>query len=167
MNTQPGTDIHIAAWVALLQTQAVAVDGVEAELMAECDLPLAWHEVLVRLARSEEGRVRMQELARAVLLSKSGLSRLADRMQEAGLIERTACPTDRRGTFASITEEGRRRLREAEPVFRRGVEAHFAGRLSGEELQSLAGLLRKVVDASPRAGDDDCASEESPTASDS
>jgi DNA-binding MarR family transcriptional regulator len=167
MKADPGTDTNVAAWVALLQTQAVAVDGVEAELMAECDLPLPWHEVLVRLARSEDGRVRMQELARAVLLSKSGLSRLADRMEGAGLIERTACPTDRRGTFAAITEEGRRRLKEAEPVFRRGVEAHFAGRLSGEELQSLAVLLRKVVDASPRAGDDDCASQESPAASDS
>jgi DNA-binding MarR family transcriptional regulator len=167
MNAEPGTDTQVAAWVALLQTQAVAVDGVEAELMAECDLPLAWHEVLVRLARSEDGRVRMQELARAVLLSKSGLSRLADRMQEAGLIERTACPTDRRGTFAAITDEGRRRLKAAEPVFRRGVEAHFAARLSDEELQSLTGLLRKIVDASPRAGDDDCASEETPAASDS
>ena len=95
MESAVQTDIPVRAWIALLQAQAAVVDGVEAELVAECDLPLAWHEVLVRLDRAEIGGMRMQELAHAVLLSKSGLTRLADRMEAAGLISMCAQPRTR------------------------------------------------------------------------
>jgi DNA-binding MarR family transcriptional regulator len=141
------TQEHLAAWLALLQAQAAVTDAVEAELVTGSDLPLAWHEVLVRLARAG-GRMRMRELAQAVLLSKSGLTRLADRMEKAGLLERSACPTDRRGTFAVLTKAGRSMLRRSGPVFRRAVEANLAGHLSPEELSSLRFLLEKVVQGS-------------------
>jgi DNA-binding MarR family transcriptional regulator len=146
MNEAP-TQEHLAAWLALLRAQATVTDAVEAELVAGSGLPLAWHEVLVRLARAG-GRMRMRELAQAVLLSKSGLTRLADRMQEAGLLERSACPTDRRGTFAVLTKAGRSVLRRSDPVFRRAVEANLAGSLTPKELASLRSLLEKVVEAS-------------------
>jgi DNA-binding MarR family transcriptional regulator len=148
MNEAP-TQEHLAAWLALLRAQATVTDAVEAELVAGSGLPLAWHEVLVRLARAG-GRMRMRELAQAVLLSKSGLTRLADRMEEAGLLERSACATDRRGTFAVLTRAGKSMLRRSGPVFRRAVEANLAGHLTPDELTSLRSLLEKVVEGSGR-----------------
>ena len=96
--------------MALVEAHAAAVESVEADLVRDTGLPLSWHEVLVRLSAAEEESMRMHELARAVLLSKSGLTRLADRMEAAGLIDRTACDSDRRGTWAVITPKGREAL---------------------------------------------------------
>jgi len=144
------------AFVALLQAQAFVVDGVGADLVARRDMPLSWHEVLVRLQRSEGGAMRMQELAHSVLLSKSGLTRLADRMEHARLIERAGCATDRRGTFAVITPKGRRALRAASPVFLRSVQDHFARHLSAEEVRVLNSALRKLVGPSGQASAEDC-----------
>lgn len=150
----PSDDERLLTWVALLRAQAAVVEGVESELLAGHGLPVSWHEVLVRLARVEGGAMRMQELAREVLLSKSGLTRLADRMEEAGLIERSKCGTDRRGTFAVITEAGRRMLRESFPAFMRAIHQHFAGRLSPDEIRSLRTLLGKVLEGG--LGDQSC-----------
>jgi DNA-binding MarR family transcriptional regulator len=150
VSTDPPTKEPLGAWLALLQAQAAVTDAVEAELVAGSELPLAWHEVLVRLARAG-GRMRMRELAQAVLLSKSGLTRLADRMEEAGLLERSACATDRRGTFAVLTKSGRSVLRRSTPVFRRAVEANLADHLTADELTSLRSLLEKVAQGSGRA----------------
>jgi len=145
----PPEDERLLTWVALLRAQAAVVDGVESELIARHGLPVSWHEVLVRLARADGGAMRMQELAREVLLSKSGLTRLADRMEDAGLIERSKCGTDRRGTYAVITEAGRRMLRESFPAFMSAVDQHFAGRLSADELSALRTLLGKVLEGQP------------------
>jgi DNA-binding MarR family transcriptional regulator len=145
----PPDDERLLTWVALLRAQAAVVDGVESELIARHGLPVSWHEVLVRLARADGGALRMQELAREVLLSKSGLTRLADRMEDAGLIERSKCGTDRRGTYAVITEAGRRMLRESFPAFMSAVDQHFAGRLSADELSALRTLLGKVLEGQP------------------
>ncbi len=142
-NRYPG----LAAWIALVEAHAAAVESVEADLVRETNLPLSWHEVLVRLSRTEEGSMRMQELARAVLLSKSGLTRLADRMQVAGLIERTACDSDRRGTWAVITPAGREALDRATPSFLAAVDRHFSGHLDADEIESVASSLRKVTHA--------------------
>ena len=140
-------DRGLMAWMALVEAHAAAVESVEADLVRDTGLPLSWHEVLVRLSRAEEGSMRMQELARAVLLSKSGLTRLADRMEAAGLIERTACDSDRRGTWAVVTPKGRRALAEATPSFLAAVDRHFAGHLSDREIDAVAAGLRKVTHA--------------------
>ncbi len=155
----PSDDERLQTWVALLRTQAAVVEGVESELLARHGLPVSWHEVLVRLSRSDGGAMRMQELAREVLLSKSGLTRLADRMEESGLIERSKCGTDRRGTYAVITEAGRRMLRESFPAFMSAVEQHFARHLSGEELSALRSLLAKVLEGSGRPEEEACTTE--------
>jgi DNA-binding MarR family transcriptional regulator len=137
----------LSAWMALVEAHAAAVESVEADLVREAGLPLSWHEVLVRLARTDEGSMRMQELARAVLLSKSGLTRLADRMESAGLIERSACDSDRRGTWAVITPKGREALDRATPSFLAAVDHHFAGHLDDTEIEVVASSLRKVTHA--------------------
>jgi len=137
----------ITAWMALVEAHAAAVESVEADLVRDTGLPLSWHEVLVRLSAAEEESMRMHELARAVLLSKSGLTRLADRMEAAGLIDRTACDSDRRGTWAVITPKGREALANATPPFLAAVDRHFAGHLSDGEIDAVAASLRKVTHA--------------------
>jgi DNA-binding MarR family transcriptional regulator len=140
-------DAGLTAWMALVEAHAAAVESVEADLVRETGLPLSWHEVLVRLAGADESSMRMQELAKAVLLSKSGLTRLADRMEAAGLIERSACDSDRRGTWAVITDKGREALGNATPSFLAAVDRHFAGHLADDEIRAVASSLQKVTHA--------------------
>jgi DNA-binding MarR family transcriptional regulator len=137
-------DVALTAWIALVEAHAAAVESVEGDLVREAGLPLSWHEVLARLSQAEQGSMRMQELAKAVLLSKSGLTRLADRMEAAGLIERNACDSDRRGTWAVITAKGRTKLARATPSFVAAVDRHFAGHLDDDEIEAVAASLRKV-----------------------
>jgi len=134
-------------WRLLLQAHSSLVDTLEHELLDELGLPLTWYEVLLYLARAEDGRLRMSDLAGSLLLSKSGVTRLVDRMEAAGLVERGVCSSDRRGSFAVITDEGRALHRKAAPVHLRGVEQHFLGHLSAAERRALTTGLRKVVAA--------------------
>ncbi|HLZ72894.1 MAG TPA: MarR family transcriptional regulator [Dehalococcoidia bacterium] len=139
-------------------------DRLEAELLAERGLPLAWYDVLFQLSLAPGGERRMQELAGAVLLSKSGLTRLVSRMEQAGLVERRPCPTDLRGTIAALTPAGAATLRRARPVHLRGIREHFARHLSDEEARTLRAAFGKLLaeagredrsDAvNPRSGDE-------------
>ena len=142
---------HLAAWRALLETHAAVTELLARELSAERGLPLKAYDVLLNLAESPEGRLRMQELSASVLLSKSGLSRLVDRMVEAGLVRRERCQDDRRGWFAVLTDQGRSALRRAAPVHLRGIQEHFAQHLEPEEVRVLATALARVVAAAKAA----------------
>jgi DNA-binding MarR family transcriptional regulator len=136
---------RMAAWMTLMQTHATVVAAIEEELMSERNLPLSWHEVLVRLAASPDGRLRMQDLARSVLLSKSGVTRLVDRMVDAGLVGRDACAADRRVVYASITKKGRAVLADAMPIFVEGFRRYFGLHLTNEEARALRGTLQGVL----------------------
>ena len=115
-------------------------------------LPGQWFEVLIRLARSG-GQLRMSDLAAQVTLSPSGLTRAVDRLEQAGLVTRASCPSDRRGAFAVLTDRGRQVLEEALPRHLADIEEHFTGVLSPEELAAFTGALRKLRDhLSPSAG---------------
>lgn len=140
----PGT-ATLNAWQAFLEAHARVIERLEADLQAERGLPLAWYDVLVQLSEVPGGRLRMTGLAGAVLLSKSGLTRLIDRMNGDGLVERCPDPGDRRGTFVQLTPAGLGRLREAAPVHLRGVQEHFGAHLSDADTRALATALRKVV----------------------
>jgi DNA-binding MarR family transcriptional regulator len=111
------------------------------ELEREHGLPIAWYDVLLKLNEAG-GRMRMHELAEAVLLSKSGLSRLVDRMAVARLVCREQCPSDRRGFLAVLTPEGKSALQKAAPTHLRGIDAHFASMVDERE----AAVLREVSD---------------------
>jgi len=130
-----------------MQGQALIADAVSERLEAEAGIPLAWHEVLARLADAPDGHMRMQELADSIWLSKSGLTRLCDRIEEAGYLSRASCPTDRRGTFAVITDSGRAKVHEAAPIFSRASEDLFLQHLSGRERDALRSAMRKVIGA--------------------
>ena len=147
MSTPGPSADRIAVWRSFLRAHASLTGRLEQELQSERDLPLAWYDVLLNLHEAG-GSQRMQELARSVLLSKSGLTRLVDRMEAAGLLRREQSPSDRRGTLAVLTPEGKAALRRAAPVHLRGIEEHFARHLSDEEVVVLQRALDRVVAAS-------------------
>jgi len=140
------SDPRIAAWAAFLRAHARILRRLEAELQAEQDLALTDYDVLVQLARADERRLRMSELADRLMLSRSGATRLVDRLVAAGLVERVTCDDDRRGQWASLTDAGHERLRRASPTHLRGVGEHFLDRLSADELQGLGRIFTRLGD---------------------
>ncbi len=144
-----GDEEGFAAWLDVFQAQTLVVRALERCIKRELGLPLAGYEVLVRLGEVSEGeRVRMQELARRVLLSKSGLSQLFTRLERRGLVERRGDPENLRVTYAILTEDGREALERALPAFREEIEERFAGHLDEEEVRVVRRAMRKVIRAS-------------------
>jgi DNA-binding MarR family transcriptional regulator len=143
---------RLDAWRAFLRAHAVLTDALDRELQAERGLPLAWSDVLLNLAEADDGRLRMRDLADGVMLSRSGLTRLVDRMATAGLVNRQPDPDDRRGTLACITNEGMQTLRRAAPVHLRGIEEHFASRLRDDEVAVLRDALQRISAPPTRPG---------------
>jgi DNA-binding MarR family transcriptional regulator len=115
--------------------------------LADVGVPLSWFEVLVRLGRTPGGRLRMSDLAHAVALTTSGTTRLVDRIEAAGLIERQACATDRRVAYAALTAAGRKVLEKATPVHVESIQRHVIDTLDADEVRDLERLLRKLRDA--------------------
>lgn len=138
-------DPRLRAWVAFLQAYAVVTRRLEAELQAERSLSLADYDALVQLAIADRRRLRMSELADRVVLSRSGVSRLVDRLEGDGLVARRACPTDARGSWAELTPAGLDRLRHAAPVHLRGVDAHFLSSIAEEDREGLVRALEAIV----------------------
>jgi len=136
---------QLRPWRLFLRAHSVLTRQLEAELLAEHDLPLASYDVLVQLAEAPGRRLRMTDLAERVLLSRSGLTRLVDRLEREGMVERVACPSDARGTFTVLTPAGLARLRDAAPTHLRGVSEHVLSRLEATELEALAAVLAKLV----------------------
>jgi DNA-binding MarR family transcriptional regulator len=135
-----------AAWLDVFQAQTLVVRALETSMKQGFGLPLAGYEVLVRLAEVPEGdRLRMQELARRVLLSKSGLSQLFTRLERQGLVERRGDPENLRVTYATLTEEGREALERARPAFQEEIEERFARHLNKEEMRTIRQAMRKVI----------------------
>ncbi len=130
MSPSPGlTSAELAAWRGFLRAHATVVRALEGDLQAEHDLPLASYDVLVQLSEAPDRRLRMTELADRVLLSRSGLTRLADRLEREGLLTREPCPSDARGTLAVLTEAGPGPAAPglADPPARRPAARHSAG----------------------------------------
>lgn len=145
-------DPRITAFGMLLEAHAAVTGAVNRELEATAGMPITWFEVLIRLSRSPERRLRMSDLAGQVGLSHSGLTRLADRLIAAGLIRREACPDDRRGAFAVVTDAGAEALDAALAGHLESVERHLAGPLGPDALATLTDLLRIVRDRAMAGG---------------
>lgn len=136
----------LASWRVFLRAHAVVTRRLEAELLEEQNLPLASYDVLVQLVDAPGHRLRMTELAGAVLLSRSGLSRLVDRLQREGLVNREAATEDGRGMYAVLLPAGLTRLRAAAPTHLRGVAEHMTGKFTDDELDGLRALLERLCD---------------------
>ena len=134
-------DALITTFGRLVEVEGRLERRLGADLEARCGLPHAWFEVLVRLARSENGQLTMGALAEQVTLTTGGFTRLVDRMDAAGYVERLPCPTDRRVAFAAITDTGRKKLAEASEVHSANLREVFSG-FSSREL----GLLDRLLD---------------------
>jgi DNA-binding MarR family transcriptional regulator len=133
-----------AAWVGLMRAQRLAMACVEARLK-EAELPpLSWYDALWELEKAGEEGLRPFELERALLFEQYNLSRLADRLAGAGLISRCACPEDRRGQVLRITDEGRKLRGKMWDVYGKAIEKAIGCRLSAEEAETLAALLKKL-----------------------
>jgi DNA-binding MarR family transcriptional regulator len=131
----------------LLTVNRRVVDHLAREMAEENQLPLAWYEVLLYLREADEGRLRMHELADSLLLSRSAATRFVDRMEDAGLVDRVVCASDRRGTFVEMTETGRAVFAAAAPIHLRGIAAHFARYVSSEEADVLVAAFGRICDA--------------------
>jgi DNA-binding MarR family transcriptional regulator len=137
---------ELASWRAFLRAHAVITRALEVELVAEQQLSLAAYDVLVQLVEAPEHRLRMTELADAVLLSRSGVTRLVDRLERSGLVSRCPVEHDGRGVAAQITDAGFARLKQASRTHLAGVARHFADRLDAADLAALERISRRLVE---------------------
>lgn len=138
-------DRRMRAWFAFLRAYAAVASRLETELHAERDLGLAEYDALVQLSLADNRRLRMTELAERVVLSRSGVSRLVDRLEATGLVARAACKEDARVAWATLTDAGFARLRDASPVHLRGVETHFLAQIPDADRDALVRALETIV----------------------
>ena len=135
---------ELAVWRGFLGAHAALVRELNAELEASHGLPLTHYEVLVRLESAPSERLTMGALAQTLLLSQSGITRLVDRLEQAGLVVREGCSEDRRVMYARMTDAGALALEEARPTLLAGVRDRFLGRFDDEELDVLADAFERV-----------------------
>ncbi|GAB3596944.1 MarR family transcriptional regulator [Angustibacter peucedani] len=140
---------ELAAWRSFLRAHAAVTRRLEAELQAEHGVPLAVYDVLVQLVEAPGRRLRMTELAGAVLISRSGLTRLVDRMVRDGHVHREPDPDDARGVWAVLTPAGYDRLRTASTTHLDGVARYVVDRLEPAELQAWGSACAKLAAGDP------------------
>ena len=140
-------DIRLAAWWKLMAAHARLVQRVGRELAAAASLPLGSYNVLRLLHEAPGGRLRLSELAKAVFLTRSGVTRLVNRLERAGLLRREGHAQDRRGSCAILTDRGRDEWRRARAVFERTVVEQFGNHLSDVEAETLNAALGRIVTA--------------------
>lgn len=145
--------VELAAWRGFLRVHSALAKELDAELVAEHALPLSSYEVLITLQAAPGQRLRMAELADRVLLSRSGMTRLVDRLERDGLLERDTCTSDGRGCFAVLTERGEALLARARPTHLGGVRERFLRHFSPDELATLASWWERVLPGAAAPGD--------------
>ena len=141
--------LELGAWAGFLRAHAGLVHELDRQLDAAHGLPLTQYEVLLYLEGAPEHRLRMSELARSVLLSQSGVTRLVDRLQQRGLVVREPCPEDRRVLYARLTADGARALAEARPTHLAGVRDLFLRHFEEAELKALGEAWERLADQPP------------------
>lgn len=135
---------HFLAWARLLRAHRVLLERVQADLAAAELPPLEWYDLLLELDMADGNRLRLYDLGERMVLSRSNLTRLCDRLEKEGLISREQCAEDRRGLFATLTQKGAKMRRAIWPVYKRSVEQHFSAHLTEEEANELASVLLRV-----------------------
>jgi DNA-binding MarR family transcriptional regulator len=146
MKNEPSEAV-VRAWARLMRAQHAALSQIQASLKAAGLPPLDWYDVLLELERAGRKGLRPFELERAMLLPQYGLSRLLDRIEAAGYIERRPCDDDGRGQIVALTTAGRERRRSMWPICASAIHKAIATRLSEEEAAALDGLLGKLIES--------------------
>src|SRR3954453_10915552 len=135
---------HGEAWVSLARTHAAVVGRLQ-EALAQADFPpLPWYEVLVTVARAPEQRLKMGDLAEALVITRGGLTKLVDRLVKAGLLERTFCETDRRVSYATLLPAGVELLAEMRPIVRGELALAFSANLTAAQAEELRATLERI-----------------------
>jgi DNA-binding MarR family transcriptional regulator len=146
-------DVRLGPWRTFLTAHAHVTRRLDEELRAEHGLSLAEYEALLQIAYAPNRRLRMSQLAERVLLSRSGVTRLIDRLVADALVERSSCSEDARGAEAVLTAGGMERLREASRTHLRGVDEYFVSVVPQSDLEMLETTLAVISDrAAPRTG---------------
>lgn len=148
---RPLDTVELRAWRGLLRAHALVVKRLDAELEGEHGLPLTSYEVLLQLSQSDGAKMRMCDVAESVALSRSGLTRLVDRLERDGYVERVSCADDARGAYARLTEAGRAKVEAASTTHLEGIRTHFVAHFSPSELAMLAEAWERVAGAAPGA----------------
>jgi DNA-binding MarR family transcriptional regulator len=144
---KPKRNAHGDAWGALARTHA-AITGRLQEALAAADFPpLPWYEVLATIAEAPEQRMKMGDLAEALVITRGGLTKLVDRLVKAGLLERTFCETDRRVSYATLCPAGIELLEEMRPVVVAELDVAFAAKLTAAEANALREALDRIRDS--------------------
>jgi DNA-binding MarR family transcriptional regulator len=135
----------LRAWTRLVKAARVVLGAIEADLKAAGFPPLGWYDVLLELSRAEVDGLRPFVLEERLLLAQYNLSRVLDRLAEAGYVERRPHPEDRRGQIVRITPSGRRLVKRMWPVYRAAVARHIGAKLSEGDARELAALLERLI----------------------
>jgi DNA-binding MarR family transcriptional regulator len=137
-------ETEIRTWIRFLATHSAITRELEARLMGAHGLTLSDYDVLVQLARAPERKLRNIDLAKAVVLTRSGVTRLVDGLEKDGLVARASCPSDKRGTFVALTDSGLARLRAATSTHVASVRELFVERLGQGGVEQMDALLRAL-----------------------
>lgn len=140
---------ELAAWRGMLKVHSALVKALDSELEARHGLPLSSYEVLIYLRVAPDKRLRMAELADRALLSRSGMTRLVDRLERDGLLRRDTCSSDARGCFAVLTERGEEVLAGARSTHLSGVRRRFLAHLDPGDVAALGTAFNKVLAGNP------------------
>jgi DNA-binding MarR family transcriptional regulator len=151
-HVEPLTERELRAWRGLLRVHAALTQALGAEIEAAHGLSLSAYEVLMFLADAPEHRMRMRDLADSVILSRSGLTRLVDRLEADGLLCRQSCPSDARGAYAKLSPKGAAKLTEARATHLDGVREHFLARLAPEDQIALGEAWEHVLPSAHASG---------------
>jgi DNA-binding MarR family transcriptional regulator len=146
MTAQPKLDdLRNSVWRLFITVNVKLLDRIKAKF-SQAGLPtMEWYDVLLTLKEAPKNRLRLSELAERVLLSRSNLTRLVDRLEKAGLLYREACPSDRRGTFAVLTEAGLAMQREMWVVYAEGIAEYFGSHLDDDEAKVMQQVLKRML----------------------
>jgi DNA-binding MarR family transcriptional regulator len=140
--SSPSTE-RLRAWRLYFESALALTDLLDVELQRDAGIPISWYDALVHLEEAPDG-LRMNELAERILYSKSGLTRVVDRMDEAGLVRRVRPQDDRRSIFVVLTDDGRDTLELTRRHHRHGIDQHFSRHLADSDVKALIRAFEKV-----------------------
>ena len=151
--TTQATSSALDAWVRLLRGTAALRRALSAELQSSHGLSINDYEALLVLSRAEDGRMRRVDLADSLVLTASGVTRMLDGLERAGLVEKASCASDARVSYAVLTKKGRETLRRASAMHTASIRQFFEDRYAAHEIETLAELLRRLPDAAGAEGE--------------
>ena len=146
----PAPDPRQRAWARFVTVQALLLEHIEAAFDEAGLPPLAWYDVLWILESAEHGRLRMADLAHKAVVSRSNVTRLSDRLEKAGLVARSECPVDGRGTVCELTAKGRALRSKMWPVYKKQIDTLFGKHLETREAEAIAATFDKMIDSFKR-----------------